>query len=282
MDSDGLPAGADASVRYSSKTNFGAILIAQKPVTLTSYNDETLFRHWINQNYSRLAQLHGVELSRYGLWLVTRTYTTPKASINAWQSRDKDAVISVKAKADMMGDLGAQVDWQERSTDKDWAHHAAPEGVVAFFDGINVAGWQWWRAGVNARIRKNLGISKFRLRPARQRLGPNGSWKPAHRGDPAKPQAAPGADDAWVLSPVLKDRQRFIPDMTAEEKDEYIAKDLPTRAATDPLAGGLHLAPLKTSLENGAPPDSASTDGKPVSTKDFDQIALEKKENATA
>lgn len=99
---DGLPAGANASVRYSSKTNFGAILIAQRPVTLISYNDETLFRHWINKNYSMLAQLHGVELSRYGLWLVTRTYTTPKASINAWQSKDKDATISLKAKADMM------------------------------------------------------------------------------------------------------------------------------------------------------------------------------------
>ena len=32
---DGLPsgAGAEASVRYASKTRFGAVLIAQKPVT---------------------------------------------------------------------------------------------------------------------------------------------------------------------------------------------------------------------------------------------------------
>ena len=105
-DRDGLPGGANAAIRYTSKTNFGAILIAQTPVTLTSFNDETLFRHWINENYSMLALLHGVELSRYGLWLVTRTYTTPKASINAWVSKDKDALISVKAKADMMGDLG--------------------------------------------------------------------------------------------------------------------------------------------------------------------------------
>ena len=141
--SDGLPAGANATVRYASKTKFGAVLIAQKPVTLTSYNDETLFRHWLSKNRARLAQLHGVELSRYGLWLVTRTYCTPMASINAWEAKDKDANLSVKVKANMMGDLGGDLDWSEKTTDKDWAHYSSPGGVVAFFDGIQIPAWQW-------------------------------------------------------------------------------------------------------------------------------------------
>ena len=148
-------------------------------MTLTSYNDETLFRHWLSQNRAKLAQLHGVELSRYGLWLVTRTYTTPKASINAWQAKDKDADLSVKVKANMMGDLGGDLDWNEKTTDKDWAHYSSPAGVVAFFDGMEVPAWQWWYDGVKARIGKDIGLVKKQMTPNRAGLLPHGSWKPS-------------------------------------------------------------------------------------------------------
>ena len=238
---DGLPGGGAASVRYTSKANFGAILIAQKPVTMISYNDETLFRHWINTNYSTLAQLHGVELSKYGLWLVTRTYTTPRLSINAWQSKDKDAEISVKAKAEMMGDAGAEVSWADKSTDKDWSHHSAPEGVVAFFDGINIAGWQWYGAGVKARIKKLVGRGRRPL-VNRAGLGPQGSWRhPQNRPiDPSSPAAAPGADDSWLghFSPIVKESQRFMPPEMETLKAANDMKTLsmgPKHASTDPL-----------------------------------------------
>lgn len=222
---DGLPsgAGAEASVRYASKTRFGAVLIAQKPITLTSYNDETLFRHWINNNRATLAQLHGVELSRYGLLLVTRTYTAPQVSINAWVDKDKDASMSIKAKANMMGDLGGNVDWAERSSDKDWAHYSNKEGVVAFFDGIHIPAWQWYYNGVKARIRRDLGFAKKQMTPNRAGLLPHGSWKPSkHSRDPRK-SSAPGADDIWLqqspLSPVNQ-RNHVLPVPRDEEKEE--------------------------------------------------------------
>ena len=263
---DGLPAGANASVRYTSKTNFGAILIAQRPVTMISYNDETLFRHWINENYSRLAQLHGVELSKYGLWLVTRTYTTPKASINAWQSKDKDAVISVKAKAEMMGDFGAEVSWEDKGTDKDWSHHGAPEGVVAFFDGINIAGWQWYWAGIKARVKKRLGRAK---RPIVNRagLGPQGSWRRPKVGvDPSQPVAAPGADDAWAgnFTPIMKENQRFITKDLGHVTAAKETKDIglkPKHASTEPVK---HLSQAST------------VNGNQIATTDYAKVDEEK------
>ncbi|KAL8791777.1 MAG: hypothetical protein Q9195_005653 [Heterodermia aff. obscurata] len=224
---DNLPAGAEAAIRYASKTKFGAVLIAQKPVTLTSYNDETLFRHWIRTNHAKLAQLHGVELSRYGLWLVTRTYTTPRASINAWEDKDKDANMSVKVKANMMGDLTGDVDWSEKSSDKDWAHYSSPQGVVAFFDGIHVPSFQWWFDGVKARIGLDVGIIRRQLSPNRAGLTAQGSWKPPPNVMPEK-QTAPGADDAWAKqSPTnfttRKDQQQSL---LVEENTEPAAEDV--------------------------------------------------------
>ena len=222
-----LPAGAEAAIRYASKTRFGAILIAQKPVTLTSYNDETLFRHWIRTNHAKLAQLHGVELSRYGLWLVTRTYTTPRASINAWEDKDKDANMSVKVKANMMGDLAGDVDWSEKSSDKDWAHYSAPQGVVAFFDGIHIPSFQWWFDGVKARIGLDVGLIRRQISPNRAGLTAQGSWRPPKHVIPEK-QAAPGADDAWakespVTSMTRADQQRGA---LTEENTEPAAEDV--------------------------------------------------------
>ena len=150
----GLPAGADAHIRYKSNTNFGAVLIAKKPITLTSYNDETLFQNWIHANRSLLSSLHGPQLRRYGLWIVTRTYTSPNCSINAWDSKDNEAGMSLKAKANLLGELGGDLDLEDKMTDKDWSHYSGKEEgdtVVVFFDGIEVPSWEWWWENIKIR-----------------------------------------------------------------------------------------------------------------------------------
>ncbi|KAL2040142.1 hypothetical protein N7G274_007045 [Stereocaulon virgatum] len=155
MPSIGIPVGADAHIRYKSNNSFGAVLIAQKPITLTTYNDETLFRSWLHANRARLSLLHGHQLRRHGLWLVTRTYTTPRASIIAWDSEDKEANMSMKAKANMMGELGGELEWTEKGSDKDWSHYFGNntgETVVVFFDGVEVPGYKWWWENVKVKV----------------------------------------------------------------------------------------------------------------------------------
>lgn len=117
--------GADAHVKYQSRKSFGAVLIARNPVEVTAYNDECLFKEWIEDNKAQLYSRLGHQLKKYGLWVVTITYTAPGCSINAWMDKDKDAVLSAKAKAAMVGDLGAELDWTDKITDKDWCHYTA-------------------------------------------------------------------------------------------------------------------------------------------------------------
>ena len=128
----GIPVGADAHLKYSSKKSFGAVLIARNPVELTAYNDESLFKTWLEDNRSKLYETFGHQLKRYGLWIITLTYTAPGCSINAWMDKDKDAVLSAKAKAAMVGDLGAELDWTDRITDKDWCHYTARPSSTIF------------------------------------------------------------------------------------------------------------------------------------------------------
>lgn len=55
--------------------------------------------------------------------------------------------MSVKAKASMMGELGSELNWTDKLTDKDWSHYSGEEKgdtVVVFFDGIEVPAWEWW------------------------------------------------------------------------------------------------------------------------------------------
>lgn len=125
--------GADAHVKYQSKKSFGAVLIARNPVEVTAYNDESLFKEWIESNKAQLYQVYGHQLKKYGLWIVTITYTAPGCSINAWMDKDKDAVLSAKAKAAMVGDLGAELDWTDKITDKDWCHYSAKPSSTTDF-----------------------------------------------------------------------------------------------------------------------------------------------------
>ena len=87
--------------------------------------------------------------------IVTRTYTAPSCSINAWEDKGKEASMSVKAKANMMGELGGELDWTEKLTDKDWSHYFGKDKgdtVVVFFDGIEVPAWEWWLEGLKTSM----------------------------------------------------------------------------------------------------------------------------------
>ena len=126
-----IPVNADAHIKYQSKKRFGAVLVARNPITLTAYNDESLFKDWIEDNKARLYELFSQQLKKYGLWVITTTYTAPGCSINAWMDSKTDAVLSAKAQADMAGEFGAELDWTDKLTDKDWCHYTAkPVGAL--------------------------------------------------------------------------------------------------------------------------------------------------------
>ena len=153
-DRQNMTVGADAHIKYTNKEKFGAVLMTHKPITLTAYNAERLFCAWIASNKSLLYARHGPELRKYGLWVVTRTYTAPQASINAWMDTNRAAVVSMKMKASMLGELGEDLSWEDKLTDKGWSHYANRDkgGVVVFVDGIDVSKFEWRKEGVRQAI----------------------------------------------------------------------------------------------------------------------------------
>jgi hypothetical protein len=142
-------------IRYTSNSKFGAVLMTTSPVRLRAYNDEAVVASWLSRNKSKLYQRYGPELKSYGLWIITRTYTTQRASINAWMDKDKESVVSLKAKAAMLGELGEDLDWKDKALSKDWTTYQAKtdHGVVVFLDGIEVGPVDWWLEGIRYQMR---------------------------------------------------------------------------------------------------------------------------------
>jgi hypothetical protein len=134
---------------------FGAILICANPITQTAYNDEKLLRRWVAENKKELSVRHGSQLCRYGLFLVTKTYRTPQASINAWMEKDKEILLSAKAKEQLLGDDGLTLGLNHELSDKDWTLYAEgpkKDGVVVFFDGFRYPPWNWWWGQVKQHL----------------------------------------------------------------------------------------------------------------------------------
>lgn len=85
----------------------------------------------------------------------------------------------MKAKASMLGELGGDLDWTEKLTDKDWSHYTGKEKgdtVVVFFDGIEIPAWEWWWEGMKGSVdradagqKSRCGSPPFRAQGSRRR-----------------------------------------------------------------------------------------------------------------
>lgn len=67
--------------------------------------------------------------------------------------------MSVKLKANMMGELGDALDWTDRLTDQDWSHYSGKDKgdtVVVFFDGIEIPAWEWWLEGLRTSVGRGI------------------------------------------------------------------------------------------------------------------------------
>ncbi|KAB9006577.1 hypothetical protein FH972_026931 [Carpinus fangiana] len=156
---------ASGHVKYASKSSFGAVVIASKPVTMTGYNDERLFLAWLAANKEKLMERYGTQLRKYGLWIITQTHTAPGCWINAWQDKRREAVISLEAKANMLGGVSEGLNFDDLSSDRDWTHYMSEDGtgVVVFMDGIEVKPMEWMLQG----LKQSIGLSRSTSKPRR-------------------------------------------------------------------------------------------------------------------
>lgn len=141
---------------------------------MTGYNDERLFLNWLEANRAQLLEKHGRQLRKYGMWIVTRTHTAPGCWINAWQSKNREALLSVKVKANMLAAAGNEVEMDDSTSDRDWTCYRAKDdkGVVVFMDGIEVTASQWYLESVKQTFSGGLSRSSSRRSSSQARASP--------------------------------------------------------------------------------------------------------------
>lgn len=72
----------------------------------------------------------------------------------------------MKVKAQMLGELGEDVNWQDMANDGDWSHYSGKdnEGVVVFIDGIDMTPFDWKLEGLRQSLPLPMRRNGSRLR----------------------------------------------------------------------------------------------------------------------
>ena len=91
-----LPASVLAALKYTSSSDLGAILMTDSPVEKKPYLYKSPLNDWVRASSRQLLQTREMEIKEYGLWIIRWTYSTSKASINAWVGTDKRVVVGFR------------------------------------------------------------------------------------------------------------------------------------------------------------------------------------------
>jgi len=100
----------------------------------------------VEENFDTLHSNGKEELERYGLWVITETYSTAGCLIQTWTGKTREIKLDLKADAMMAGKLGPSF---ERSRDQNcdalslYTNENYGSRVVAFCSGLRYAFKRW-------------------------------------------------------------------------------------------------------------------------------------------
>lgn len=184
------------------------------------------------------------------------------ASITAWDAKDKEANMSVKAKANLMGELGGDLEWTDKSTDKDWSHYSGKDDgatVVVFFDGIEFPSYKWWWE--NLKVSAKVGDARRReLEHSMRRQQSNRREADAALGKEHS-QARPHSERAQKERPLSKKPPTERP---PTEEQDLLTEDL--WGSYTPLRGASPAAGRSLSRGRQTQPRRAESVNRSVST----------------
>jgi len=126
----GIPATGTACFEYQSSGDFGAVLITASPVHRAAFYYESPFKRWVKSNVDALHRSpRHAEIKKYGLSIVTDTYSTKKCSLTAWADKSRKVTIGFKVNAQGLIDVGIDGGWYVGTAAGGWNHY---EGKVSF------------------------------------------------------------------------------------------------------------------------------------------------------
>lgn len=84
----GIPASAKIHVKYQSSSDFGAILVTHGSIQHDGLYYENMFVEWVTENAPKLlsSKKYKADIEKYGLVVVTNTYSCSKCALNAWHN----------------------------------------------------------------------------------------------------------------------------------------------------------------------------------------------------
>ena len=123
-----LPASVQAALKYTSSSDFGAILMTDSPIEKKGYLYKSPFHDWVRDNLRQLLQKRETEIKEHGLWIIRWTYSTSKASINAWAGTDKKVVVGFQVST-FGTDFGPKGEWHKGHADSSWDDYVPKEST---------------------------------------------------------------------------------------------------------------------------------------------------------
>jgi len=117
----GVPVEGSIQFSLSNGSSFGAVLVTESPVKKeTYYGPETPWGEWVSANTEALMKSYKREIKDYGLWIVTKIYSTKMAYISVLQNSKRNVELGFKAEVGGIGKINPHGGWQADRSSSGW------------------------------------------------------------------------------------------------------------------------------------------------------------------
>lgn len=122
------------SFTFSNSSEFGAVLVSEADVKLDYFSEDTPFRRWLKVNFQGLLKSFPHVFERpEPVWIITKTYSTPKCSIACWSGSQKNVSLQFGLNLSVEGEgVRAAPDVSKvkvKTSGTGWAHYGVNEVV---------------------------------------------------------------------------------------------------------------------------------------------------------
>jgi hypothetical protein len=115
----GIPASCSFWWEFEAKTDIGAVLICPFPLSKQGYYESGDWEDWAKENARAIVKKYK-SVKSHPMWIVTTTYTTKQALIDAWEGKDNTSSIGFSVGVEDIVDLSPSVAFERSSKGSNW------------------------------------------------------------------------------------------------------------------------------------------------------------------
>ncbi|KAH7235535.1 hypothetical protein BKA59DRAFT_532974 [Fusarium tricinctum] len=139
----GLPVDVNGALKFSTSSEFGAVLVCENDVVEEGFDLRQPFNTWLENNAKALFKEYP-ELKEHGLYAVMWTYSTTGIHLSVWNDKSNHATVGVKVGVAGAGNIGPKTEYVRGQSSSGWTEWTDQKRVI-FFTGVfmrtNLFGW---------------------------------------------------------------------------------------------------------------------------------------------